>query len=243
MNFIGKKVFRTSEKSNSSNKMNETMNETINKTTTSSRRRIHNLIIVDESGSMQAIYKSALLGLNNTLKTIRSAQEENPDQMHLVHMCTFNTGGINVVYQMTSAENTCTIQPEQYRPCGGTPLYDAMGMAINRLRSAVEKDDVVLVTIITDGYENASREYSGAAIKSLVDEMKNNDWVFTYIGANQNVEEVAKSMSIDNHLEFSCDQEGVDVMFDKEAKARKCFYARVSSNMPGNSIKDNYFDA
>ena len=49
-----------------------------------------------------------------------------------------------------------------------TPLYDAMGQAISHLDSSVNEGDAVLVTIITDGMENASCEYSGKAVKELV---------------------------------------------------------------------------
>lgn len=85
------------------------------------------------------------------------------------------------------------------------PLYDAMGNAINTLRKSVADDDAGLVTIIPDGYENASSEYNGPAIKKLVETMKSKGWIFTYIGANQNVEAVAATISITNTLSFSAD--------------------------------------
>lgn len=58
-----------------------------------------------------------------------------------------------------------TVDMEQYVPDGGTPLYDAMGTALARLETQCGKDDMVLVTIITDGMENSSHEFSGKSIK------------------------------------------------------------------------------
>lgn len=58
-------------------------------------------------------------------------------------------------------------------------------MSLNELRHKVTDADRMLVTIVTDGYENASKEYTGSAIKALVAELKNKGWVFAYIGANQ----------------------------------------------------------
>lgn len=209
---------------------------------TDSTQNIHNLIILDESGSMQSIYRPALSGVNETLQTIREAQNEHKDQKHFVSLIAFDSGHYNRIYSNTPAEKAIDITTEQYRPSGGTPLYDAMGRSINDLRAHVAKGDVVLVTIITDGYENASREYNGAAIKSLVEMMKKEGWVFTYIGANQDVEAVASSMSIDNHLAFDADDASTSAMFEKECCSRRNFFSRVSRKDPEWNLGVGYFN-
>jgi len=56
----------------------------------------------------------------------------------------------------------------------------------------------VLVTIITDGEENSSKEFTGQMIKKMIDELKALGWVFTFIGANIDVEKVAAQISINN---------------------------------------------
>lgn len=193
-------------------------------------RRVHNLLILDESGSMRSIYRPALTGVNETLQTIRSAQTENPGQNHYVTLVAFDSERYNQIYKNTSAEMARDITPEQYRPGGCTPLYDAMGRAISELRTVVEEGDVVLVTIITDGYENASKEYNSRTIRQLVEKMRGEGWVFTYIGANQDVEYVGKTLSINNCLEFDADEDGTNEMFAKEMAARKKFYSKVHLN-------------
>lgn len=207
-----------------------------------SQKRVHNLIILDESGSMQSIYRPALTGVNETLQTIRDAQKEHVDQIHFVSLIAFDSGHYNQIYCNTPADRAIDITQEQYRPGGCTPLYDAMGRSINELRPNVVKGDVVLVTVITDGYENASREYNGAAIKSLVEAMKTDGWVFTYIGANQDVEAVATSMSIDNHLSFNSNEECTTAMFEKECRSRKKFFSRIDRNISMQSLSTGYFD-
>ena len=87
-----------------------------------------------------------------------------------------------------------------------------MGMSLNALRPKVAEEDRVLVTIVTDGYENASREYNGKAIKVLVDELKDKGWVFAYIGANQDVEKVAATISITNTMTFQTTSHGTKRM-------------------------------
>ena len=48
-------------------------------------KRVHNLIIVDESGSMEVIRKQAFVGMNETLQTVRKMQEKFPDQEQLCY--------------------------------------------------------------------------------------------------------------------------------------------------------------
>lgn len=205
-------------------------------------KRVHNLIILDESGSMSSIYRPALTGVNETLQTIRGAQDEHKDQEHFVTLVAFDSSHYNQIYAHVPATEATDITEEQYRPGGCTPLYDAMGRSINELRPNVVKGDVVLVTVITDGYENASREYNDRAIKSLVETLKKEGWVFTYIGANQDVEAVATSMSIDNRLAFDADDESTGAMFEHERRSRRKFFSKLCHNTPMCDLSTGYFD-
>lgn len=210
--------------------------------TSDSVKRVHNLIILDESGSMQSIYRPALSGVNETLQTIRNAQKEHDDQQHSVSLVAFDSGHYNRIYSNTPAEEAVDITKDQYRPDGCTPLYDAMGRSINELRPHVKAGEIVLVTVITDGYENASREYNGKAIKALVESLKPEGWVFTYIGANQDVEAVAESLSIDNHLAFDANDDSTREMFSKECSSRMCFFGKLSNNVCLSDLSVGYFD-
>lgn len=205
------------------------------------KQRVFNLIILDESGSMSGIERQAIAGVNETLQTIRSAQKKHEEQEHIVTFVSFNSDGIKTIYDKMEADKVKEITDKDYRPACCTPLYDAMGVSLTRLRKSVAEDDVVLVTIITDGYENASREYNGHAIKSLVESLKAKGWVFTYIGANQDVEKVAATISINNTLSFSADVEGTMAMFAKESSSRDRFFTRLHCGMKEN-LSDNYFD-
>ena len=204
-------------------------------------KRVHNLIILDESGSMQSIYQPALTGVNETLQTIREAEKEHEGQKHFVSLIAFDSGHYNQIYLNTPADKAIDITKDQYRPGGCTPLYDAMGRAINNLRPDVAKGDIVLVTVITDGYENDSLEYSGKAIKSLVEAMKKEGWIFTYIGANQDVEAVAASMSINNRLSFEANDESTAEMFQRECSSRRRFFGRIVST-PKQNLSTGYYD-
>ncbi|MBE6310268.1 MAG: VWA domain-containing protein [Bacteroidales bacterium] len=203
------------------------------------KTRIFNLIIIDESGSMEYIKHQAISGLNETIQTIRKAQTDFPDQEHFVSLVSFNSECIKTIHDCIPASSINEIDAEKYCPNYGTPLFDAMGFSINKLRQHVAPDNKVLVTIITDGYENTSREYDNKAIKALVENLKTNGWVFTYIGANQDAINFAKGISINNALNFEASDEGTKAMFMKESKSRMKFFDYLSK--PQTSAKEQNY--
>lgn len=177
---------------------------------------------------MSCIERQALSGLNETLQTIRKAQEQFPEQEQLVSIVPFESENIRLLRDKEPIGQVKDLQAEEYRPGGCTPLFDAIGFGIQSIRKQVQEADSVLVTIITDGYENASKEFSGNAIAALIDVLKQQGWMFTYIGANQDAVEVAKSLNISNALNFVQDEEGTAEMFRKERKSRARFMADVA---------------
>lgn len=206
------------------------------------KQRVFNLIILDESGSMSSIERQAIDGVNETVQTIRAAQKKHEEQEHFVSLVAFNSDEVKTIYDKMEAEKVEELTGKQYQPSCCTPLYDAMGNALTNLRKSVADEDVVLVTVITDGYENASHEYSGASIKSLVESLKAKGWIFTYIGANQDVEKVASTISITNTLPFSADADGTRAMFARESKARHRLFGRLADKVSRNMMADDYFD-
>ena len=206
------------------------------------KRRIFNLIIIDESGSMQSIKKEVIDNVNETIQTIRSAQKKHDDQEHYVSLVTFNDD-VKTVYECVAVDEVKELTAETYQPSCCTALYDAMGISLNALRKKVAEEDKVLVTVVTDGYENSSKEYSGKAIKALVDELKAKDWVFAYIGANQNVEAVAASISITNTLKFCATSAGVYGMAAIVSKSRERLYSCMATpDFNAEEANENFFD-
>jgi hypothetical protein len=207
---------------------------------------VFNLIILDESGSMESIKKPALSGLNETLQSIQTAQQVHQElQQHFVSLISFNSGGIKTLFDKVAISEIRSLTDKDYQPNNNTPLFDAIGYGLTNLRSKLKKNEKnqVLVTIITDGYENASNEYSGNAIKSLVQKLREAGWVFTYIGTNQDVDAVADSLSINNRLFFDYDECGTGMMMEEERLSRGNFYNKVSERLFDESIdlQKDYF--
>ena len=205
------------------------------------KQRVFNLIILDESGSMATIAKQAVSGLNETFQTIRNAQKEHQEQQHFISFVTFNSARIKSVMNRQKVESDKKLKWTDYNPDDCTPLFDAMGRSLNELKSHVSDEDVVLVTIITDGYENASREYSGHDIKTLVAELKAKGWVFAYIGTNQDVDAVADDMGIRSRMCYDYSPSGADCMFELERSSKREFFARLHRE-GRNFMKEESYD-
>jgi hypothetical protein len=175
-------------------------------------------------------------------------QKDHPELQQYLTFASFNSGKdyLKVRYSVTPIDDVKEITKEDYVACGCTALYDAMGEMISELKRKITEEDRILVTVITDGYENSSTHWSGPQIKSLVEELRHEGWTFTYIGANQDVEAVAGSMGIRNTLAFEETDEGTKEMFEVEVSARKRFMDKVSRSIRiGEACvfeEDNYFE-
>jgi Mg-chelatase subunit ChlD len=203
--------------------------------------KIHNLIILDESGSMESIKKTVIQGFNEIVQTIKGIELKFPEQEHFISLLSFNSLENKVLHFIDPAQKLEEINDTSYRPNAGTPLYDAMGFGINKLKQhlADHTDYNVLVTILTDGEENASKEYKGIDIKKMVDELKTQGWTFTYIGAEHDVESFAANISITNTLVFHKNKEDMDKMFAREAKARNSYSQKIHYKQ---EVNEGFYD-
>lgn len=198
--------------------------------TKQTKTQVFNVIILDKSGSMESIRQAAVDGFNETLAGIKKTQEKYVEsQEHFVSLLTFCDCEKKYVFDKVPVAEARKLTLDDYEPCCCTPLYDAMGFTLTTMRNHVKKvdDAVVVVTIITDGYENASKEYTGAAVKKLVEELKGEGWTFTYMGANQDSVEVAFNLSIRNSRNFEATSSGTARVMGKDISTRMNFFGKL----------------
>ncbi|MDE6151710.1 MAG: hypothetical protein K2G12_06980, partial [Prevotella sp.] len=153
---------------------------------------------------------------------------------------------LNRIYSALPIAKVSNITRKDYPLLGCTALYDAVGTCVSELQQKVAHDDRILVTIITDGYENASRTWNGRQIRSLTEELCEMGWTFTYIGADQDVEKVAREIGVKNSLRFSANERETENMFIKERRSRAKYYNKIYCEMVSPCISqvktDDYFD-
>ena len=131
------------------------------------------VFILDRSGSMGGLETDTIGGFNAMLKKQQAVEGDCQvttvlfdDEYELLH----NQMDIHEVKPMTDKE---------YYVRGCTALYDAVGRTIHTIAAEQRPDDKVLFVIITDGYENASTEYTGSQIKAVIEKMKTErNWQF-----------------------------------------------------------------
>ena len=202
--------------------------------------KVFNLIILDESGSMDSIKRATISGFNELVQTIKGIEKKFPEQQHFISFITFNGFGIKTHLDKKAVSNLSMIDEKTYHPDSMTPLYDAIGLSVLKLRVdlAGMENTNVLVTILTDGEENASKEFSGQQVKSIIDEQKALGWTFTYIGANHDVEKVAASLSITNTMQFNANDKDVQNMFMKEQSSRILYSEKIRNK---EDLRENYY--
>ncbi len=197
------------------------------------KSQIFNLIILDESGSMDCVTKQTISGCNETINTIRAAQEKFAEtQEHFVSIFAFQSNGSRpsrYIIKNEPVDKVKHITGDDYEPCGCTPLYDAVGSTLTDLKATAKRseDAIGSVTIITDGYENSSSHYSLAKVAKMIEALKELGWNFNFIGANIDVDRVSHSLNIDNAMSFQQDEEGTKEMFEEERRSREAYYSRL----------------
>lgn len=148
------------------------------------------ICIVDKSGSMLTTRDEAVLGYNKFL----DEQAKQPGNA-AVTLVLFDTV-VRTLYRHAPVQMAPRLDNDNYVPEGFTALLDAVGRTINEVKREVQAFDKVICAIVTDGGENASREYNRAAVRALLAEVEATGWEVYYIGANQDAFAEAGAMGI-----------------------------------------------
>lgn len=150
-------------------------------------------VVLDKSGSMESCRKSTIEGYNEYLNSLR-ADTETTYSVSLIQFDSPSEGPeLTVSYADKPLTDVPKLDSDGYKPRGMTPLYDAVGECIRRVEA---KDRGVITVIITDGHENASKEFTSASIKKLIAEKEKELWKFVFLGANIDSAQVGATMGI-----------------------------------------------
>ena len=197
------------------------------------KAHIYNLIIVDESGSMGGLEKATIDGINETIGTIKKAQEDFAEtQQHFLTVVTFDVRGANIPPIRTHLDAVPIDGVDSfndYVPHGATPLFDAMGESLTTLHERIKDDENAtgVVTIITDGLENASRKWNGPQVRELIERLKAEGWTFSYMGSCYDVMSVTMQLSIDHVMEFAHDVKGTGNTWHRDSSSKRAYYERM----------------
>jgi hypothetical protein len=150
--------------------------------------------ILDETGSMASCLNATIEGFNEYIKGLKARKEKI-----FFTLTQWDSSRFNVIYNAVKIKDVQKMTIETYRPGAMTNLYDAIGKSIKAVEQKLDgkKDKPnVLCVIMTDGEENASREYTIDSVRKLIGEKEKEGWSFVYLGANQDAWKVGQSMGV-----------------------------------------------
>lgn len=199
--------------------------------------------VLDRSGSMSSIKHASIEGFNSFLK---EQKEEEGEAYISIHLFDNEYTTLQERVEISQAED---LTEATFVPRGSTALYDAVCKTINEVNGAhaalteEERPGKVLFIILTDGHENASREYNINNLQTLVKEQTDKGWAFIYLAANQDAIETAKNFNISksNAVNFSASVRSSKAVYDS-VSAKASMY-RSMSNSDALSFSQELFSA
>lgn len=174
------------------------------------------VFILDKSGSMSGLEKDTIGGYNSLMEKQRKLDGE----------CVITTvlfdNRYELLHDRIDLRAVAPITEKEYFVGGATALLDAIGRTIHKIAAVQEhtaeeyRAEKVMFVIITDGEENASREYSAAQVKELIKRQKERyGWEFVFLGANIDAVETAGRFGIDadRAVDYVPDGRGTELNF------------------------------
>ena len=192
------------------------------------------VFILDRSGSMGGLEDDTIGGFNSVLQKNR---EQDGDA--IVSTVLFDDR-IEVICDREDIVDVEPITGKEYYVRGCTALLDAVGGAINHV-GKVQKNlpkhhraKNVMFVITTDGYENASREFTYPQVKKLIEKKRKKGWEFIFMGANIDAAAEAARMGIaaDRAATYCADKRGTGAVYGAMADA--CCQMRSGAGITGS---------
>ena len=147
--------------------------------------------LLDETGSMEDVHSDTVAGYNAFL----TEQRNQTGTSCLLTLAKFDTAGIKVPYTDIDVKMAPLMTNNMFVPGGGTNLRDCIGQRVRateeRLAYWQGQKPNVLFVVMTDGEDNASREYSEAQVRDLIRAHEADSWTFVYLGSTPNALEIA----------------------------------------------------
>jgi hypothetical protein len=192
-------------------------------------------LVVDRSGSMQDIRDDAQGGVNALLA----------DQAKLAGEALVTLVQFDDVYEFVHrAVPVAQVPPYELHPRGSTALLDAVGRAIDETGARLaampeaERPGLVVFVVMTDGHENASREFTREQVRQMIEHQQTAyQWKFTFLGADQDAYAEAGRLGMDAQAAARFDKTRVGAAYDAMSKKM----ARMRGQRAAGQAVDNQF--
>lgn len=194
--------------------------------------------ILDRSGSMESMTNAAISGFNEFLKAQQATVDDDGQPIPATFTLILFDHEYLAVHNRQDIQTALPLTLETYVPRGNTALLDAIGRTIdsigNELAAIPEADRPakVIIAILTDGEENASRLYSMSDINQrITHQTEKYQWEFMFLGANQDAIATAAQMGIHAHHAATFTTDVDDFYASNDVIAKKISASRKASMM------------
>lgn len=136
------------------------------------------ILVADRSGSMKDNLANTVTSLNEYIDGIRSQADLSFTFLR------FDTISTDIVLRRIPIAEVKSLSAEDIEPRAGTPLIDALAIAIGAAKQDYKDDDRVVIVCMTDGHENASREFTLDQLHDMIKERTQVGWQFVFLGAS-----------------------------------------------------------
>ena len=227
-------------------------------------KKIHALTIVDKSSSMNPYRARTIEGINSNIIALKKEVDADTEILNTQVQFSSNNGntwGISSLQAVPQAENETDfvftrigekvdklsdMEEKDYIPGGWTPLLDAIGYGIEKVKD-FHKDDLgsddlkIIVTIFTDGEENASKKWNQGEIKKMIEHFQSDGkWTFTFVGCGGIDAVTATSanlgISSNNTVAYVASADGYSEGFSKVATSYSNFARSAKLGVMDNDL-------
>jgi hypothetical protein len=195
----------------------------------------HITVILDRTGSMESIRDDVIGGFNAFLQQ----QQALPEAASFTLVQFDSQDPYEVLHNIVPITLVRPLDRDTYSPRASTPLYDALGRGILDLEAGlasmrdIERPRHVVFVIVTDGQENASRDFDRARVARLIDAKKKLAWQFVFLSADLEafVDAGRLGVDADARLHFSKDKWGNDAAWASASEKLSDFRSGKASKI------------
>ena len=186
------------------------------------------VFILDRSGSMSGLESDTVGGYNALL------EKQKKEAGEAVITTVLFDDRYELLHDRINLRGIAPITDKEYFVRGSTALLDAVGRTINKIENVQEhtaedeRAEHVMFVITTDGMENASREFSYAKVRRMIERQKcKYDWEFVFLGANMDAIATAGRFGIgdDRATNYNADSEGMKLNYEVISETVSCLRA------------------
>jgi hypothetical protein len=193
----------------------------------------HDFILLDRSGSMDALWSEAINSVNGYVKKL--ADDGVDTGVTLAAFDSGPTGGLDfaIVRDRVIPQSWSPVSATEITPRNSTPLNDAIARLVAMAKAG--NYDKCAIIIMTDGYENASREFCGvqghALVRAMLDECRTKGWQVIMLGANFDNAAQAASYGVRPASAIQSSTRNLWATVAMAASKRAEYAAGIASNM------------